>query len=145
MTHLYWPSESLVRDMRGPPAVPFTRILRHVILVPNNRPKHLFMFVRRIGHHQVDSPQKLTLLASPIVVLVFPCEHPPTSSYRFLTIVLRPRFGKADGVDMIRKRDNILQNQHCKGMSLVLAALFRAFPGILWGRHIFDNVNLFIL
>ena len=32
------------------------------------------MFVRRIGHHQVDSPQKLTLLASPIVVLVFPCE-----------------------------------------------------------------------
>ena len=48
----------------------------------NKRPKHLIMFVRRIGHPQVDSLQKLTLLASPIVSIGFSREPELSDGFR---------------------------------------------------------------
>ena len=66
-----------------PPGVPTTRILPLAPLVLNNRPKHLWSFVRCIGHPQVDSLQKRTSPACPIVYLVV-C-HEPELSDSFLT------------------------------------------------------------
>ena len=66
-----------------PPWVPRTRVLPFSPLELEFRPKHLPLLVRRVGHPQVDPPQKRTLLASPAVLLVVRCE--PELSDGFLT------------------------------------------------------------
>ena len=66
-----------------PPPVPRARILPFAPFELDFRPNHIELIVVRFGHPQVDSLQKLALLASPGVMLVFCCE--PELSDGFLT------------------------------------------------------------